>query len=178
MMLTLHPTLHSLRAAAAFAACLLAAPAVLAQSMPPEPGPGDGGPGWHQHEERGAPRFLRGLDLSEAQHDRVFAILHAQAPKRREFEKAERQAGQALRELSRAPELDAARAAASTQALGQAIAGRELLRLQTGAQLMAVLSPQQRERLEQAKEGRRDGHREGRREGRQDERSRQRGDDK
>lgn len=167
--MTLHTRLSSLRAAALLSTCLLAAPAVLAQAMPPaedhRAGPGfeqaDGpfdpegpfrafGPGPHA-----GPPFLRGLDLSEAQQDRVFAILHAQAPKRRELEKAERKAGQALRELARAPQLDEARASASAQALGQAIADQELLRLQTGAQLKALLTPEQRAQLDRPRgEGR------------------------
>jgi Spy/CpxP family protein refolding chaperone len=164
--MTLHTKLSTLLAAALLSTCLLAAPAVLAQAMPPaddhDPGPGfqqadgcaDGpfdpagpfppfGPGAHA-----GPASLRGLDLSEAQQDRVFAILHAQAPKRRELEKAERKAGQALGELARAPELDEARASASAQALGQAIADQEVLRLRTNAQIKAVLTSEQRARLD------------------------------
>ena len=146
--MTLHTTLSTLRAAALLSACLLAAPAVLAQPMPTADAPFDPaapafGPGLHA-----GPPFLRGLDLSEAQQDRVFAILHAQAPKRREFEKAERKAGQGLGELARAPQLDEARASASAQALGQAIADQELLRLQTDAEIKAVLTPEQRAQLD------------------------------
>lgn len=171
--MTLHIKLTTLRAAALLSTCLLAAPAVLAQTMPPEEGHGPG-PGFEQADGRadgpfepndpfppfgpgphgGAP-FLRGLDLSEAQQDRVFAILHAQAPRRRELEKAERKAGQALRELARAPQFDEARAAASAQALGQAIADQELLRLRIDAQLKALLTPEQRARLDRPRrEGR------------------------
>lgn len=159
--MTLNTRLTTLRAACAFAACLLAAPAVLAQPVPPG-GPGFEGPGFEQPDghddgprgpggpmERGVPPFLRGLDLSEAQQDRVFAILHAEVPKQRELEKAERKAAEALRELGRAPALDQAKAAASAQSLGQAIADQEMLRLQTGAELKAVLTPQQRAQLDQ-----------------------------
>lgn len=154
----LNTKLPTLGAACAVAACLLAAPAVLAQPMPPD-GPGFDGPGVEQADgpgdgprgpmERGVPPFLRGLDLSEAQQDRVFAILHAEVPKQRELEKAEHKAGEALRELERAPALDQVKAAASAQALGQAIADQEMLRLQTGAELKAVLTPQQRAQLDQ-----------------------------
>ena len=136
------------RAVAALCACLLAAPAALAQPMPPPDGP-DGA--------HGAPPFLRGLDLSEEQQDRVFAILHGQAPQRREFDKAARKAGAALRDLERAPQLDEAQAAASAQALGQAIAGQELLRLQAGARIKAVLNPEQRAQLEASRGDRRAG---------------------
>lgn len=171
--MTIHTRLTTLRAACAFAACLLGASAAVAQPMPPG-GPGFDGPGFEQPDgrddgprgpggpmERGVPPFLRGLDLSEAQQDRVFAILHAEVPKQRELEKAERKAGEALRELGRAPELDQARAAASAQALGQAIADQEMLRLQTGAELKAVLTPQQRAQLDQPRSVTRKGSRKG-----------------
>ena len=158
--MTLHTRLTTLRAAALLSTCLLAAPAVLAQPMPAADGPGverpdgrDEGPGGpsgpRPFGEYGPPPFLGGLDLSEAQRDQVFGILHAQAPKRRELRKAEHKAREALRELSRAPALDGAKAAASAQALGQAIAGQELLRLDTGARLKAVLTPAQRAQLDQ-----------------------------
>ena len=42
----------------------------------------------------------------------------------------------------------AAAASAAAQALGQAIAGQELLRLQTRAMLKAVLTPEQRAQLD------------------------------
>jgi len=138
-------TLHSIRnaVAAAFAACLLAAPAIHAQPMPPGGAPlADAGTGFGP----GAP-FLRGLDLSEAQQDRVFAILHEQAPKRRELEKAERKAHDALHALAGGTGFDAAAAGAHAQAFGRAIAEQELLQLRTDAQLMAVLTPEQRAQL-------------------------------
>jgi len=155
--MTLHTKFTTLRAACAFAACLLTAPTVLAQPMLPG-GPGADGHGVEQPDgrddgprgplERGVPPFLRGLDLSEAQQDRVFAILHAEVPKQRELDKAERRAGEALRDLAHAPALDQTRAAASAQALGQAIADQEMLHLQTSAELMAVLTPPQRAQLD------------------------------
>jgi len=162
-------TLHSIRSAivTACAACLLAAPAIHAQPMPPgAPLLGDAGPGF----DPGAP-FLRGLDLSEAQQDRVFAILHEQAPKRRELEKAERKAHDALHALSGGAGFDAATAGAHAQAFGHAIAEQELLDLRTDAQLMAVLTPEQRAQLREdmddrpararRKPGRKDGGKDG-----------------
>ncbi len=135
---------------------LLHAPAALAQSMPPagqeradaggtgpERGPGHGprGPG------RGAHPLLDGIELSEAQQDRLFAIMHEAAPKRREHDKAERRAIEALRAASRADKFDDAKAATAAQALGAAVAAEELLRVRTDAQVMALLTPQQREQL-------------------------------
>lgn len=149
------PALNGLRAVTAFSVCLLAAPAVLAQPMPPPGGPEHGGPPFSQLHERdgepgpfGTPPFLRGLDLSDAQHERVFTILHSQVPRRRALDIAERKADEALRAVAGAPEFDGAAASAAAQALGQAIADHELLRLQTRAMLKAVLTPQQRAQLD------------------------------
>lgn len=155
--MTMHPRFTVLHAACALAGCLLAAPAVLAQPMPAH-GPGVDGPGLEQQDGRdegprgplepGVPPFLRGLDLSEAQQDRVFAILHAEVPQQRALEKAERKAQDALRDLAHAPALDQGKAAGAAQALGQAIADQEMLRLKTGFELKAVLNPQQRAQLD------------------------------
>lgn len=105
-------------------------------------GPGPGMPFWRFH----------GLNLSEAQQDKVFNIMHAQAPQRREHEKAIRKAEEGLRALGRADRFDDARAAALSRDLGQAIAAAELLRVRTDAQLLAVLTPEQRATLRQRHE--------------------------
>lgn len=149
--------LYPIRAAAAFAACLLALPAVHAQEGPTDAPPAVDGAGQQRVDERGPGfgpppgglPFLRGLDLSEAQQDQVFAILHAEVPRRRELDKAERRAHDALRALAGKAPLDEAKAAAAAQALGQAVADLELLRLRTGAQVLAVLTPQQRAQLDE-----------------------------
>ena len=152
---SLNTRLTGLRAATAFSVCLLAAPAVLGQPMPPPDCPEHDGPPFGQMHERdgepgpfGTPPFMRGLGLSEAQNERVFTILHGQAPRRRALDTAERKANDALRAVALAPELDQARASSAAQALGQAIADQELLRLQTRALLKAVLTPQQRALLD------------------------------
>lgn len=169
--------LTSLSAAAALlAACIAttcAAPAFAAgESDAPSPagrfapgadherGPGLHGPegfgfGGHGH---GAPgrdmplghmAALHGIKLTEAQQDKVFAIVYAQAPQRREHDKAIRKAHEALRELGRADKFDDAKAAALARDLGQAVAADALLRAHTEAQVLAVLTPEQREQLRQ-----------------------------
>jgi len=111
------------------------------------PGPGAPGPGMPFG-------HLHGLKLSEAQQDRLFAIMHAQAPQRREQDKAQRKAEQGLRELARAERFDDAKAVALTRELGQAVAAEELLRVRTDAQVLAVLTPEQRAQLRQRHERR------------------------
>ena len=112
----------------------------------PGPGPGPHGPGPHS----GGPGlpFLRGIELSEAQEDRLFAIMHAQAPQLREQEKAERKALEALDDMRESGRIDDSKAAAHAKALGQAIAAQELLRVRSAAQVMALLTPQQKAELE------------------------------
>lgn len=90
---------------------------------------------------------LRRLDLSEAQQDKLFAIMHASAPQRREQEKAERKAHEALRAMAGEARFDEAKAAAAARDLGQAVAAGALQRARIEAQVAAVLTPEQRERL-------------------------------
>jgi Spy/CpxP family protein refolding chaperone len=153
--------------AASYAAFLVPAsaadqPPAAAQHGPgaaPGPGPGERGPGMpdapfehrpFDHWPRGpmgVPGHLRHLDLSEAQQDKLFAIMHAAAPRRREQDKAERKAHEALRALSGEARFDEAKAAAAARDLGQAVAAGALLRSRVEAQVLAVLTPEQRERL-------------------------------
>lgn len=140
------------------AASLGASGVLAAQPMPAQPKGMDGGPiGDRGHGPgMGGHRlpFPPGVGLSEAQQDRVFAIMHAQAPQRREFEKSVRAAHEALRELVRSGQFDDAKASAQAQALGKATAAGALLRARTGAQLMALLTPAQREQVRMARAAR------------------------
>lgn len=137
---------------------MLAANADMERGPDTGPGPGDRhGPGGF-HPGRGAGPglpFLHGIDLSEAQQDRLFAILHAEAPQLREQDKLERKAHEALRAMFEAGDFSEAKAASHTKALGQAVAARELLRVRTAGQVMALLTPEQRARLKQERDARR-----------------------
>lgn len=135
--------------------------------MPHAQGQGgpEGRPMWHGGEERGGPGmahgegwgagghgfghgdFMRGLALTEAQKDRAFAIMHAQAPQLREQHKAIAKAHEELHALVMSGQFDEARAAGLTKALGQATAAAALLQARTHAQLIALLTPEQREQL-------------------------------
>jgi len=97
----------------------------------------------------GLPPVFHGLDLSEAQQDKVFAIVHGQEPAVRELGKALRKAHEALAAIAKAAQYDDARAVAQTQALGQAVAGLELQRLRTNQKLLAVLTAEQRKQIDQ-----------------------------
>jgi Spy/CpxP family protein refolding chaperone len=96
---------------------------------------------------RGHMGFPGHLQLSEAQQDKLFAIHHAAAPQHRQQEQAIRRARESLRAIANAAQFDEARANAAARELGQAIAAEALLRTRLHAQMLAVLSPEQRERL-------------------------------
>jgi Spy/CpxP family protein refolding chaperone len=112
-------------------------------------GPPPGGPGMMHRE----PHFLHGLDLSEAQQDKVFTILHGQEPYLREQGKALRKAQEALHALGRADKYDDAQAGSLAQAAAQAMSNLELQRVRTEQKLLAVLTPEQRKQLDQRMAG-------------------------
>ncbi len=100
-------------------------------------GPPPGGPGL-------PPPILHGLDLTEAQQDKVFDILHAQAPYVREQDKALRKARAALHALASSAQYDDTKAASAAQAAAQAVSNLELSRVRTEQKLLAVLTAEQR----------------------------------
>ena len=107
-------------------------------------GPAGPGPGPHRD-------FMHGMDLSEAQQDQVFTILHAQEPYVREQSRALRKAREALDGMGKADQYDDAKAASLAQAAAQAMSNLELQRVRTGQKLLGVLSAEQRKQLDQRK---------------------------
>lgn len=93
------------------------------------------------------PPFLSGLSLSDAQQDKVFLIHHQQAPMLHARRKAARNAREALRELGSAVNFDLDRARELARHLAEAEAEITLLNAQAMHQIMAVLSPEQRQQL-------------------------------
>lgn len=90
------------------------------------------------------PPFLLGLDLSEAQQDQVFKILHAQAPEMRQHAKALHKAREELRRLVLSDQYDEGRARALADAAATAESSLSLLRARTDRELLALLTPEQR----------------------------------
>jgi protein CpxP len=106
------------------------------------PGPGFGpGAGFG-----GVPPSFFGVELSEAQEDKIFAILHAEAPYLRDQGKAARKAKEALRELATADKYDDAKAAALAKEAATAEANIALQHVRTEQKLLAVLTPEQRKK--------------------------------
>lgn len=90
------------------------------------------------------PMMPHGVHLDEAQQDKVFAIVHAQEPQMREYEKAARHAHQALRAMATSGQFDDAKASALAQAGAQAMAGMALQQARADARINALLTPEQR----------------------------------
>jgi len=95
------------------------------------------------------PPMLRHLHLSDTQQDKIFAVLHAQAPQARDLGKAIHKAHSALHDLSTGAGFDDAKAKAAAEALGKAVADEALLHARTHRQIFDVLTPEQRQKLAQ-----------------------------
>lgn len=117
---------------------------------PDDDGPPRGGPGFGF----GRPSFFRGVELTDAQQDKIFAILHAEAPYLREQSKAEAKARTALHALAKADQYDDAKAASLAQAAATADANIALQHVRTRQKLLAVLTPEQRKQQAEDKPGR------------------------
>ena len=114
------------------------APAAHAQDMP--------GHGMH----RGGPMMmLRGLDLTQAQRDQVFQIFHDQEPAVHEQMKQVRQARQNLMQLARADRFDEGQARQAADAQAKAMSALAVLQAQSVNRVRAILTPEQRARLDQ-----------------------------
>ncbi|HEY1152173.1 MAG TPA: Spy/CpxP family protein refolding chaperone [Pseudoduganella sp.] len=133
------------------------APMMDGEGMPPRPGfdgprgrfdgPGRVGPGAFGH----SAGFLRGIELSEAQEDKIFTILHGQAPYLREQHKAEEKAMRGLHELRDAAKFDDGAASRLAQAAAQARANIVLAEIRIHQKVLAVLTPEQRKALDERK---------------------------
>ena len=102
-----------------------------------------------EHHRGGPARWLRNLDLTEAQRDQVFKIFHDQAPAMREQMKIARNAGQQLRQAALSPSFDRARARQLADQQAKAIAEVAFMRADSASRVVALLTPEQRSKLEQ-----------------------------
>lgn len=119
------------------------------------PGGPDGHPGCGSFAGRGGPGMggetmpphLRGLNLSEAQRDKIFEIMHAQAPLMREKAKAVRKAEDDLRALAAADDYSDAKARTLADTAAKAISEMSLARARAERQVFETLTPEQRRQL-------------------------------
>lgn len=112
------------------------------------PGCGDfAGRGGHGMGGEMMPPHLRGLNLTEAQRDKVFEIMHAQAPVMRDKAKAVRKAEDDLRALTAAADFSDAKAHSLADAAAQAMSDMMLARAKGERQVFEVLTAEQRTQL-------------------------------
>jgi len=97
---------------------------------------------------------LRGLDLSDAQRDQVFKIFHEQAPAAHEQMKQVHSARQELMKLAAADRFDEARARQVADLQAKALSALALARAQTMHRVREILTPEQRQRLDERMERR------------------------
>ena len=117
------------------------------------PGP----PGMHGHHGPDGPfggpmmgmPFLRGLSLSDAQQDKVFEIMHAQAPALRLRGREVRQSREALFALARSERFDDAKATALADTGARAASQIALMRARSAAAVWQVLTPEQRKQADE-----------------------------
>jgi Spy/CpxP family protein refolding chaperone len=102
--------------------------------------------------------MLHGLGLDEAQKDKIFAIHHAQAPALRQASKSARAAHEELHKLVMSGKFDEAKAKTLADASGRAVAEMALLHAKGHAQVMAVLTDEQRKKLDTMKNHMQGGH--------------------
>jgi Spy/CpxP family protein refolding chaperone len=93
----------------------------------------------------GRPPFFHGLDLSEAQQDKIFAIVHAEAPYLREQSKAAAKAREALHALA-SRQVRRRQGRCAGQGAATAEANIALQHVRTQQKLLAVLTPEQRKK--------------------------------
>jgi Spy/CpxP family protein refolding chaperone len=97
---------------------------------------------------------LHALGLTEAQRDQVFKIFHDQAPAVHEQMKQVRLTREELRGLAMADRFDEGRARQLADAQAKALAALAVMRAQTMARVREILTPEQRQRMDQMREHR------------------------
>ena len=107
-----------------------------------------GGEGMGHHRGH-AMMGLRGLNLTEAQRDQVFKIHHEQEPAVHEQMKQVQRSRQDLRQLAMADRFDEARARQIADTQAKALANLAVMRAQTMSRIREILTPEQRQRLDQ-----------------------------
>ena len=106
------------------------------------------GAGMMQHSKgMGTLRGLSRLDLSEAQQDQIFELMHNQAPTMRKQMKALKKVEMELQALKKSPDYSEAKAKELIVSKTQQRADMEMSRLQVERKIMDILTPEQRQKL-------------------------------
>lgn len=129
-----------------------------AQPLPEEGNPGHCGKREApEHPEFGMmpgvpmPPFLHNIDLTEAQRDEIFTILHTEAPAVRERMKAVHKAHEALQALTMSGKYDEAKAKELAETAADNMAVLSLLHSRSESRIYGLLTPEQRKRVNATK---------------------------
>lgn len=116
-----------------------------------ENGPGRGPRGGMRMMGDHLPPFLRSIELTEAQRDKIFELQHAQHPKQRELMKAVQYSRDAMHALSRNDSFDAVKGRSLADAHGKAVADMALNHAEMETRIRAILTPEQRKQADEQK---------------------------
>lgn len=97
------------------------------------------------------PPMLRGIVLTEAQRDRVFDLMYAQAPAQRDLAKRQQKQEDELRTAATGGDINEAKMRGLVDALTKTQGEMLWLRVRTDRQIYDVLTPEQRKQLGAAK---------------------------
>ncbi|PPC87583.1 MAG: hypothetical protein CTY37_03255 [Methylotenera sp.] len=103
------------------------------------------------------PHHFKALNLTQDQQDKVFAIMHEQAPAKYAQHKQQRETMEALHTLAQADTFDEAKAQQLTDQLGKLEKEKALSRIKTEAKINAILTPEQRQKAREFKSSHRGG---------------------
>lgn len=105
------------------------------------------GPGGPPLLEAPLPPYLRAVTLSDDQQDRIFDLLHAQAPQMRQLVRRLHRSHEQLRDLGLSDKYDEATARTLVAAGSKDEAELALLRTRTDHEILAVLTTEQRRQV-------------------------------
>ena len=113
---------------------------------------GEGMHGGMHHRGGEMMKHMRALGLSEAQRDQIFKIHHDQVPAMREQMKQVQKARTDLRQIAMADKFDEPRARQAADAQAKALSTMAVMRAQTMNRVRQVLTPEQRQKMDQMRE--------------------------
>lgn len=96
---------------------------------------------------------MRGLDLTDEQRDKIFDIMHAQAPATRDKMNELRKAREELRAAATAKSYDAKKVRELANAQAKAMADLIVMRAETFSKIYGLLTPEQQKKVEELKDG-------------------------
>jgi len=110
--------------------------------------------GGMHHRGGGDMMHMRGLNLTEQQRDQIFKIHHESVPAMREQMKQVQKARMDLRQVAMADKFDEAKARQAADAQAKAMANMAVMRAQTMNRVRQVLTPEQRQKMDEMRDRR------------------------